>query len=202
MPVPSIQIPNVGLTAPKTLLPQNNVNNNALQSTDNGQTPQVKPALNATFPSTPIGTTKPSAVITSKPAIDNNAKIGSQIQQATTDLSNHLASKTLPPTNPTSDTQTNDTTTKTSETTPPTIESQISDLMKNLGYTENETATMSDADKQTIVEDTQAQGLDNSQLDPNNPDSVASHIDAMNNGSYPLSTTEQASVLSLNLQMH
>jgi len=163
--------------------------------------PNAIPILNANFPTTPSGTTKPTAVITSDLATKNNTKIGSQIEQANQDLSahtqavkNNAVSNNVP-----QDTQTPDATGKTKETPAPepTIDEQISDIMKNLGYTQNEEAQLSPEEKQTIVQDKEMMGIDNSQLDSNNPDSIASKVNQMLNGSYPLSVTEQASINSI-----
>lgn len=160
---------------------------------------QPKPALNANFSTPTIDTTTkaPPAVMTSDKAVTNNQKIGSAITQANTDLANHTASvNSQTPVDTTKNPGTD--TTKTAET--PTVDDQINELMKNLGYDLSQTADMTPEQKQTILEDKDAMRLDTTQLDTNNPDSVASKVQAMLNGSYPLSVTEQASVNNIKAQ--
>ncbi len=183
----------------------------------------IRPSLNATFPTAPEGT-KSTSVVTSKPAIDNNQKIGNELKQATTDLGNHTASISQNQTTPATKTDTTDYTKLIPSAdlasfqkanpgltfgaedyqkyldTKNNPDSQINDLMKTLGYDTSETAQLTPEQKQTIVADEQAIGLDNSQLDPTNPSSVASIVSQMLNGTYPLSTTEQASINNLKTQ--
>lgn len=148
------------------------------------------PSLTATFPSTSVSRSVTPSVVTSKAAIDNNVKIGNEITQSNQDLANHqqykAQSKVPPPPPPP---------VKSEEKQPePSAEDEMHLLLQSLGYNLGDEANLTPEQKQTIITDTEQIGLDNSQLDSSNPDSIASKVDSMLKGEYPLSTTEQAAV--------
>lgn len=147
----------------------------------------AKPAgtLNATYPY-PIDKTVPAPVVLTSDAADKHiAQMTTSTEQSNADVANANAIKNAPPPgNTTTDTgNATDTPTQASD-----YESQINDVLNSLsdGSVEakpnNLQSNTTDEDQQQIVQDQQTR------------QTVANSINSINNGTYPLSSSEQAQV--------
>lgn len=145
-------------------------------------------ALNAQIPGTPTKAVAPSAVISSQPAQDHIAKLGTAITTANTDLANQ--------------TQTNAQNKQNASAyeipldkpipgdSEPDYTKQISDILGGIGNAENYNGT---PDQQQSIADDQA-GIDT--LQPQ-LDQANQTLTSMASGTYPLSASEQASVANV-----